>query len=117
MSNTVIKLLAVLGIIGAILGLVFSFLPISNLAIIPAAFGLLFGFIAFKAAKKQQLNFKFSRLVVLLALFAIIISIGKQLFTENQVKVDTEFLEKEKQSKEDAVKELEEELDELEDLE
>lgn len=118
MNSTIIKLLATLGIIGAILGLVFSFLPISNLAIVPATIGLVLGIIAYTAAKKQQLNLKFARIVVLLALFAIIISVGKQLFNDNEVQEDTEFLEKEKQSEEDAVKELEEELgDDLDELE
>ncbi|MDT0552295.1 FUSC family protein [Urechidicola vernalis] len=117
MNKSIIKLFAILGIIGAILGLIFSFLPISNLAIFPAAVGLILGFIAFNSAKKQGQNFNFPRIVVILALFAIIISVGKQLFTDNKVEIDTEFIEKEKQSEEDAVKELEEELDELEELE
>lgn len=117
MNKSIIKLFAILGIIGAILGLIFSFLPISNLAIFPASIGLILGFLAFNAAKKQGEGFKFPRTVLLIALFAIIISVGKQLFTENETAVDTEFIEKEKQSEEDAVKELEEELDELEELE
>lgn len=112
MNKTIIKLFSVLGIIGAVLGLLFSFLPISNLAIIPAIFGLILGFIAYYSAKKKNLNFSFARVVILLSLVAIIILVGKQLFTENKVNEDIEFIEKEKQSEEDAVKDLEE-LDEL----
>ncbi len=120
MNKTVIKLFAILGIIGAILGLLFSFLPISNLAIFPASIGLLLGLIAYLSAKKQNLNFSFARIVVIISLLAIIISVGKQLFTENKIEEDLEFIEKEKQSEEDAVQELEEledDLDELDELE
>ena len=116
MNKTLITVLSIFGIIGAILGLLFSFLPISNLAIFPATFGLVLGLVAYLSAKKQQLNFSFARIVVMLSLLAIIISMGKQLFTEDEVKNDTEFIQKEKQSEQDAVKELEELDDELDDL-
>lgn len=116
MNKTLIKTLSIFGIIGAILGLLFSFLPISNLAIFPAAFGLILGLIAYRAAKKQRLNFSFAKTVVLISLLAIIISMGKQLLTKDEVKTDTEFIQKEKQSEQDAVKELEELEDELDDL-
>ena len=117
MNKTLIKTLSILGIIGAILGLLFSFLPISNLAIFPATFGLILGLIAYQSAKKQQLNFSFARIVVLLSLLAIVISMSKQLITTDEVKTDKEFIQKEKQSEEDAVKDLEELDDELDELE
>ena len=117
MNKTLIKTLSIFGIIGAILGLLFSFLPISNLAVFPATFGLILGLIAYLFAKKQQLNFSFARIVVLLSLLAIVISMSKKLFTADEVKTDTEFIQKEKQSEEDAVKELEELDDELDELE
>ncbi|MCF6279113.1 MAG: FUSC family protein [Flavobacteriaceae bacterium] len=110
------KLFAILGLIGAILGLIFSFLPISNLAIFPAIIGLVLGLIAYSAAKKQNIGFSFARIVVILSLLAIIISASKQLFFKNKVEEDIQFIEKTKKSEQDAVKELEE-LDELEDLE
>lgn len=122
MNKTIIKLFAVLGVIGALLGLLFSFLPISNLAIFPAVFGLIFGFIAYYFAKKQQQSFSFARIVVLLALLAILISVGKQLFTNTEVNDDAveEMQLKEVESEEDAIKDIEEldnELDELDDIE
>jgi len=116
MNTTLIKTFNIIGIISAVFGLLFSFLPISNLAIFPAVFGLILGLIAYLSAKKQQLNFSFSRIVVLLSLVAIIISMSKQLFTEEKVENDTEFIQKEKESEQDAVKELDELEDELDDL-
>ncbi len=118
MNKAVIKLFAILGVIGALLGLLFSFLPISNLAIFPAVFGLVFGFIAYYLAKKQQQSFSFARIVVLLALLAILISVGKQLFTDNKVNEDAveELQIKEVESEEDAIKDIEELDDELEEL-
>ena len=114
------KLFAILGFIGAILGLVFSFLPISNLAIFPAVIGLVLGLIAYTAAKKQNTGFSFARIVVVLSLLAIIISAGKQLLLQDKVAEDIEFIEKNEKSEKDAVKELEEldkELEELDELE
>jgi uncharacterized membrane protein HdeD (DUF308 family) len=115
------KLFTILGFIGAILGLIFSFLPISNLAIFPAVIGLIFGLIAYTSARKQNGKSSFQRIVVLLSLIAIIISVGKQLVFTDTVKEDVQFIEKTEQSKQDAVKELEEleeelneDLDELE---
>jgi len=121
MNQTIIKILAVLGLIGSILGLVFSFLPISNLAVFPAIIGLLLGLIAFSASKKNGQNFTFPRIVVVMALIAIAISVGKQLLFENKVTEDTEFIQKTEKSEQDAVKDIEgldeelgEELDGLE---
>lgn len=114
------KLFAFLGLLSALLGLVFSFLPISNLAIFPAIFGFLLGIIALTIAKRKNQNFSFAKIVVILSLVAIVISVGKQLLIDNKVVVDTEFNQKTEKSKQDAVKDLEEleNLDEeLEDLE
>ena len=111
------KLFSLLGLIGAILGLIFSFLPISNLAIFPAIIGLLLGLIAYTKLKKQGQNFTFAKIVIILSLLAILISTSKQLFIKNKVVEDTEFNQKTEKSKQDAVKDLEEldeELDELE---
>ena len=96
------KLFTILGFIGAILGLIF-------------------GLIAYTSARKQNGKSSFQRIVVLLSLIAIIISVGKQLVFTDTVKEDVQFIEKTEQSKQDAVKELEEleeelneDLDELE---
>jgi hypothetical protein len=114
------KLFSIIGFIGAILGLIFSFLPISNLAIFPAVIGLILGLIVYTAAKKQNTGFSFARIVVLLSLLAIIILASKQLFFQNKVAEDTEFIENNEKSEQDAVKDLEEldeELNELDELE
>ena len=116
MNNLSIKLFAILGIISGLLGLLFSFLPISNLAIFPAILGLLSGLIAFYFSKKNGRSISFPRIVMFISLLAILVSFGKQLFTENVVVLETETIERDAKSEEDAVKELEE-LDELEDLE
>lgn len=115
------KLFTILGFIGAVLALIFSFLPISNLAIFPAVIGLILGLIAYTSARKQKGKSSFQRIVVLLSLIAIIISVGKQLVFTDTVKEDAQFIEKTEQSRQDAVKELEEleeelneDLDELE---
>ena len=112
MNKSLIKLFAILGIIGAVLGLIFSFLPLSELAIFPASIGLLLGLIAYLSAKKQNINYSFARIVVVISLLAIIISVGRQLFIENEVAEDVEFVEK---TSEPTTEELDKELNELED--
>ena len=117
MNKSLITTLSIFGIIAAILGLLFSFLPISNLAIFPAALGLILGLIAYLSAKKKQLNFSFARVVVLLSLLAIIISMSKQLFTENKVADDTEFIEKTNAPTDQDLKDIEELDEDLDGLE
>lgn len=115
MNKNLIKLFNVLATLGAILGILFSFLPIYELAIFPATIGLVLGLIAYFSAKKQQLSFSFSRIVVILSLIAILISVSKQLFTNNEINEETqkELQQKEQESEDEAIKELDE-LDELE---
>lgn len=115
MNKALIKLFNIIAIIGALLGILFSFLPLFELAIFPATIALILGLIAFYASKKQNYSFGFSRIVVILALLALLISAGKQLFTNNELNEETqkELQQKEQESEEDAIKELDD-LDELE---
>ncbi|GAB1309315.1 hypothetical protein KH5_19980 [Urechidicola sp. KH5] len=116
MNKPLIKIFAISGCIAAILGIIFSFLPLFELAIFPASLGLILGLLAHFFAKRIDVHYRFSRFVIGISLIAIIVSSGKQLLIDNEVEDDIEFQQKEEQSEEDAVKDLEE-LDELEDLE
>ena len=118
MNKNLIRLLNVLAVIAAVLGILFSFLPLYELAIFPATIALVFGLISYYSAKKQQLSFYFARIVIIISLVSILISVSKQLFSSNEINEDTqqELKLKEDQSEEDAVKELEE-LDDLDGLE
>lgn len=111
------KFLSTLGFIGAILGLILSFLPLSNFAIYPAIIGLFLGLIVLFNQKKQGQDFIFPRVIVIVALIGIVISVGKQLMFKNKVVEDTEFNQKTEKSKQDAVKDLEELDEELDSLE
>lgn len=119
MNKTLIKIFVIVGFFSAILGLVFSFLPISNLAIFPAIVGLVLSVTAYLSLKKQNLSFSFAKIVIALSVIAILISVGKNFFIDNKVAEDTTFIEKSEESEKEAVKDLQEleELNELEDIE
>ncbi|GAL79907.1 hypothetical protein JCM19274_2579 [Algibacter lectus] len=59
------KIFTILAVIASVFAIIFSVLPISNLAIIPAVAALIFGLIAFYLSKKQEklkkpFSFRFS---------------------------------------------------------
>ena len=114
MNKTLIKLFVIVGFFSAMIGLVLSFLPISNLAIFPAIFGFVLSIVAYMSLKKKKLSFSFPKIVMALSVLVLLISVGKNFLIENEVEEDTAFVEEAVRSEKEAVKELEalEELDE-----
>lgn len=108
-------LFSVLGLIAALLAIILAILPLETIALIPAAIALVFVLIGFFIAKNEGKKFiKFTFILTLLA-FALIIF--KTIFSgESEVKIDQEFIEKNQESEEKAIEELEnlEELDNFE---
>ncbi len=102
----------ILAVIAALIAIVLSALPFGLIALIPSAFALLFGYIGYRLSKKDQKLKQFSHqlillLILVITLSAIALTIYREMTNENTVEVDTEFIEKEKESKEDAIEELE----------
>jgi len=100
-------LVTTLAIIAAILGLILSILPFGPIAFIPIVIAFILGFIAFKMAQKNRANTKLIKIVFLITIIALVLSIYRSVFETNVVENDIETIEKEKQSKEDAIQELE----------
>ena len=100
-------LVTTLAIIAAILGLILSILPFGSIALIPIITAFILGFIAFKMAQKEGANTKFVKVIFLITIIALVLSIYRSVFEDNVVENDIETIEKEKQSKEDALEELE----------
>lgn len=108
------QLFTILAIITSVFAIVLSVLPISNLAIIPSVAALIFGLIAFYLSKKAGHVKKIIQFTFFLTIIALAISTYKSIFTETEVGNTEELIEKEAESKEEAIEELEE-LD-LEDI-
>ena len=102
------KILTILGVIAAVFAIVFSVLPISNLAFIPAIFAFAFGFIALYYSKKQGQSKKTIQYIFLLTVIALAITIYRSVYTTSEVNDDIELQEKEKEFEENAIEELEE---------
>ena len=100
-------LITTLAIIAASLGLVLSILPFGAIALIPIVIAFILGFIAFKMAQKDGANTKLVKVIFLTTIIALVLSIYRTVIEDNVVENDIETIEKEKQSQEDALEELE----------
>ncbi|MDO7173244.1 FUSC family protein [Mariniflexile sp. AS56] len=101
------KLFTILAVITSFLAIIFSVLPISNLAIFPAIAALVFGGVAFYLSKKAGEVKKIIQFSFLLTTCALTLTTYKAFFIKTEVE-NTEVLdEKEVQFEEEAIEELE----------
>jgi len=108
------KLFTILALIAAILSVVIAVLPISNLAIFPAIIALLFGLLAFYFSKKTGKVKKIIQFIFLLTIISLALTTYKAIFSKTEVTNTQELKEKEKESKENAIEDLEElDLDDI----
>lgn len=108
------KVLTILAFIAAILSLIFSVLPISNLAVFPGISALLFGGIAYYLSKKTGEVKKIIPFIILLTVISLALTTYKAFFSKTEVTNTEELKELEKKSKENAIEELEElDLDDI----
>ncbi|MDP5157564.1 MAG: FUSC family protein [Flaviramulus sp.] len=109
------KLFTILALIAAILAIILSVLPISNLAFFPAIVSIIFGAVAYYLSKKTGEVKKVIQFIFLLTIMAMSITTYKAIFTETKV-ASTEALDAtEIKLEEEAIEELED-LD-IEDIE
>jgi energy-coupling factor transporter transmembrane protein EcfT len=104
------KLFLVLASIFTTLSIVFAFLPLGTLALIPIGIAILFGFLALKKSDLKQR--KAIKVILLFAILSLVVVVGKEIFMKDEVEVDKQFDTKKSESKKDAKKDLEE-LDDL----
>lgn len=96
-----------LSVLTAIIGIVLSVLPFGSIALIPIFTAFILCYIAYKMALKANANTKFVKVIFLVTLVAFLLSVYRIVFDENVIENDIETIEKEKQSKEDAMETLE----------
>lgn len=99
------KIFIISAIVFAIIGIVFTALPLGTLALLPNGLALVFGILAFTKSEESQR--KIPKLIVLVSLLTILIAIGKELFIKDEVAVDQQFEQEKIDSKQEAQEELE----------
>ena len=101
-----------LAIISVVLSLILSILPFGSLAFIPIVLAIVFSFLLLKELKKEGKSINLVKVLFLGIIVSLSVSIYRSLCTENTIVETEQTIEKEKQSEEDAIKELEDiELD------
>jgi len=101
------KLFTILALIASIFAIIFSVLPISNLAIFPAVAALIFGITAFYLSKKTGQVKKIIQFSFLLTIAALAITTYKSVFTTTEV-LNTDAIEATESKLEEAsIEELE----------
>ena len=100
------KLFLVIACVFTTLSIVFAFLPLGTLALMPVGIALVFGFLALKKSDEKQR--KLVKLLLLFSFLSLVVVIGKELFTKDEVEVDKQFEEKKIESKKEAQQDLEE---------
>ncbi|OED36218.1 hypothetical protein AB832_05715 [Flavobacteriaceae bacterium (ex Bugula neritina AB1)] len=105
--------------ITAVLGIIMAILPFGSIGVLPGITAIVSGLIAFYLSKKKQKPQKLSLLFTTIGVLVIIASATKSFWVKDEVAIDQEFKQKEENSKEEAIeelKELENDLDEIEDI-
>ena len=114
-SPTYVKIIAVLGVLAGILGLIMAFKVPGTLALAPLVIGLVFGLTAFLISKSKKAKCLGSWVALILSGIGIIVTLAFQT-KEPEVAVDIKQEETIEQTNEDITEsdELDEALDELE---
>ena len=99
------QLFLVIASIFSVLSVVFAFLPLGTLALIPVGIALLFGFLALKKSDTKQA--KWVKVVLFISILSLVFVVGKEFLTKDEVEVDQQFDAKKVESKKEAQKELE----------
>lgn len=103
------KLLAlIIAIIGAIITIVFTIFPVGSLTVFPALITIICGFILYRLYKQENKSTNFPKLIMAIALISALISISRNVLTDDVIVNDIEMEQREEKSKNDAVKDLEE---------
>ncbi|WP_338733668.1 FUSC family protein [Mangrovimonas cancribranchiae] len=101
------KISIILGLTLAILAVILSVLPLSNLAYIPAIIALILGSFSIYLSNKEGKSKKTIQIVFLLSIIALSLAIYKSIFTTIEIGNTEELEKREQQSEQEAIEELE----------
>ena len=99
------QLFLVIASIFTVLSVVFAFLPLGTLALVPIGIALLFGFLALKKSDTKQA--KWVKVLLVVSVLSLVFVVWKEFLTKDEVQVDQQFDAKKVESKKEAQKELE----------
>ncbi len=105
--------------ITAVLGIIMAILPFGSIGVLPGIVALITGLITYFISKKNQKPKKLSILFTIIGVLVVIASGTKSFWVKDEIAIDQEFNQKEENSKEEAIeelKEIENDLDEIEDI-
>jgi hypothetical protein len=100
-------LLTIVGLLSALLGLALSILPFGNIALIPIVIAFISGVLLIRILRKDQGNTLSAKLIFLIAILGLGMTIYRVIFDENVVEDDIEIINRDQQSEDEALKELE----------
>ncbi len=101
------KLFIIIGFLAAIIAVVLSVTPLSNIAIFPAIVAFVSGLIILYFSKKQGQSKKVIQYIFLLTIISIAITTYKAVYNTTELGDMQELEQKEADSVDDAVEELE----------
>lgn len=89
----------------AVLGIVFTILPLGTIALLPVAIALILAFLSFKFSVSKHK--KISGVVLIISALTLLVVVGKEVFVKDEVVLDKQFEEKKIESKQEDIKDLE----------
>ncbi len=90
----------------AVLGILFTILPLGTIAILPIGLTLILAFLAFK--KSEASEQKIPKIILAIATVTLLVVVGKEILVKDEVVADKQFDQKKVESKIEAQKDLEE---------
>ena len=100
------KIFLVLASVFTTLSIVFAFLPLGTLGLIPIGIALLFGYLAFRKSDDSQK--KLVKVLLLFSALSLIAIIGKEVLVQDEIAKDAVFEKEKIETKKESQKELEE---------
>ncbi|MBG7613154.1 FUSC family protein [Polaribacter sp. BAL334] len=101
------KVVTIIAFVSAIIALIFSFLPVYIIAYYPAIVAALFCGILWKINQKSNTNSTTFKVLVFLIIASLSITSYRVFFTTSEVSDTKNIQQKEQQSEEEAIEELE----------
>lgn len=100
------KIFLILASVFTTLSIVFAFLPLGTLGLIPIVIALLFGYLVFQKSDDSQK--KLVKVLLLFSTLSLIAVIGKEVLVQDEIAKDTVFEKEKIETKKESQKELEE---------
>jgi len=99
------KFFIISSIVFAILGIVFTILPLGTIAVLPVGIAILAAILAFiKSSMEKRM---LPRIILIISATTLLVVIGKAVLVKDKVTVDKQFEIKKEESKKEDIKDLE----------